>query len=365
MNLNAGAPPPRAILVGLNTPARAHSFASSMEELAGLAKAIGLEPLLQISQQRPRPENATYLGRGKLEELKHLAAEFNPDIILFDHELSGSQLRNLEAELNAPVMDRSTLILEIFQQRARSREGQLQVELARLEYSLPRLTGQGRALSRIGGGGLATRGAGEQKLETDRRRIRQRIDDLKQQLKQQQQVRATQKKRRHRSGIPTIALAGYTNAGKSSLFNALCQRWHRSGREQAAADDRLFQTLDTTTRRLTLPSGRDVLLSDSVGFIQNLPHHLVAAFRATLEEAAEADLLLHVADSSDPRCPEKLELVEELLLKLGAERERILTVFNKIDLLPDQALPGRALGVSALTGDGLAELALSIEDHLR
>ena len=355
---------PPAILVGLNLPHSDYSFESSLEELAGLVEALGMEPVLTISQSRSRPESASYIGRGKLEELQRLCAELQPEVIVFNHELSGVQLRNLEQALELPVMDRTTLILEIFRQRAVSHEGRLQVELARLEYSLPRLTGQGSALSRIGGGGLATRGAGEQKLELDRRYIRKRIKDIKVRLQQVAQVRATQKKRRQRTGIASISLVGYTNAGKSTLFNRLCQRWHTSGSAPVEADDRLFQTLDTTTRRILLPSGKEALLSDSVGFIQDLPHHLVAAFRATLEEVVEADLLLQVVDVSDPNYFDKIRLVETLLEELGAEEDKIIKVYNKIDRLSDRSDLEWTVAVSALEGTGMMELAERIDRRL-
>jgi len=304
------------------------------------------------------------LGKGKLEELKHLIEEKEADLVIFDQELTPVQLRNIEQELDIKVIDRTMLILDIFAQRARSSEGLLQVELARLEYSLPRLTGQGKEMGRITGG-IGTRGgAGEQKLELDRRRIRRRIRDLKEQMNNVKKNREMQRKQRTRSGIPVVSLVGYTNAGKSSLFNALCQRASRKGQSQVEADDRLFQTLDTTTRRIQLEGVGDALITDTVGFIRKLPHHLVQAFRSTLEEAVGADLLLNVVDLSDPDYLEKLEVVEELLLELGAERERIITVFNKVDKCP--GLQGSdGVYISARSGQGLPELFQIISSRLK
>jgi GTP-binding protein HflX len=250
------------------------------------------------------------------------------------------------------------LILDIFNMRARSREGRLQVELANLEYRLPRLTGIGKEMSRLGAG-IGTRGAGEQKLELDKRHIRSRIQDLKKQLEKVENTRKNQKKQRQRAGLQVISLVGYTNAGKSSLFNLLCSTRHRSGQAQVEADARLFQTLDTTTRKIKLPSHREVLLSDSVGFIQNLPHHLVAAFRSTLEEAVEADLLLHVVDAADVNHMEKMLIVENVLSDLGADVNRILTVYNKVDKL--DIFPRQGVYVSAKSGEGLERLLEGID----
>ncbi len=350
----------KAILVGADLGRKAEfSFNDSLEELKGLTEAAGGEVIATLVQARERIHNATYIGSGKLQELKHLAAELEPDLIIFDRELSPVQLRNLEQELDFKVIDRTMLILDIFSQRARSNEGKLQVERALLEYRLPRLTGKGEAMSRLGAG-IGTRGAGEQKLELDRRHIRRRIQEVKKKLDKVKATRGLQRKQRQRAGIKVVSLVGYTNAGKSTLFNTICQSSHRSGTTQVEADDRLFQTLDTTIRKVYLPSRREILLTDTVGFIQNLPHHLMAAFRSTLEEAVDADLLLHVVDMADPHVLEKITVVEEVLKELGADPERILTVFNKADRLDDAPLPG-GLTVSALTGQGIDALLERLE----
>lgn len=349
----------RAILVGVKFKNNL-SFESSMDELRGLTEAAGGEVLITLVQSRERPDSSTYLGKGKLEELTHLAEELEPDLIIFDRELSPVQQRNLEEALDVKVIDRTMLILDIFSQRARSKEGKLQVELANLEYRLPRLTGRGKELSRLGGG-IGTRGAGEQKLEMDRRHIRKRISDIRRQMKNVEKTRILHRVHRKRNDLKVVSLVGYTNAGKSSLFNALCKIAHNSGNDQVQADDRLFQTLDTTTRKIKTPSGSEILITDTVGFIQNLPHHLVAAFRSTLEEAVEADVLLHVVDVSDPDHIEKTQIVEEVLHELGAKREKVITVFNKADLLPEIDSYGSDNYVSATSGLGLVGLIEKLE----
>ena len=355
----------KAILVAVRTgTTKEAEFNSSMQELAGLAEAAGAKVVATLTQARDKPHAATYIGKGKLQELEHLLAEKEPELLIFDSELSPTQLRKLEDKLQIKIVDRTLLILDIFGQRARSREGLLQVELASLEYRLPRLTGIGKELSRLGAG-IGTRGAGEQKLELDRRHIRNRIQEIKRQMEKLEKTRELHKKQRRRAGYPVISLVGYTNAGKSSLFNALCQVAHSSGQPQVEANRRLFQTLDTTTRKIKLDSHYEVLITDTVGFIQNLPHHLVAAFRSTLEEAVAADLLLHVVDLADPAYLDKIKVVEGVLEELGAEKERIMPVFNKVDLLegisPIQAPPNY---VSARTGQGIEELLGQIKNRL-
>ncbi len=342
-----------------------YGFDDYLEELKGLVEAAGGKVMATLVQARRRLESATYLGRGKVEELKHLIEELEPDTVIFDRELSPVQLRNLEQVLEIKVLDRTMLILDIFAQRARSREGQLQVELAMLQYRLPRLRGSGIQLSRLGAG-IGTRGAGEQKLELDRRYIRGRIQEIKRQMAKVETTRALHRKQRQRSGIKTLSLVGYTNAGKSSLFNSLCSLAHKSGSGQVEADQRLFQTLDTTTRRLDFSPGRSVLITDTVGFIQELPPALVAAFHSTLEEAIDADLLLHVVDVSDPNYLNKIRVVEKVLEELGADQDRIITVFNKVDLLeeqPDQGSKG-SIYLSARSGQGLATLLELIQQRL-
>lgn len=353
----------KIILVGVKTRANMTNFESSLQELQGLVETAGGEVITTLVQARERPLASTYIGKGKILELKHLAEELEPDVIVFDSELSPVQLRNLEENLDIRIIDRTMLILDIFSQRAKSSEGNLQVELAALEYRLPRLTGKGQEMSRLGGG-IGTRGAGEQKLELDRRYLRKRINELKKQMQKMKNTRAIHRLKRSRAGIKEVSLVGYTNAGKSSLFNALCRIGHTSGIEQVEASSQLFQTLDTTTRKLRLPNGQEFLITDTVGFIQNLPHHLVAAFRATMEETAEADLLLHVVDITEPDYLDKIEVVEDVLNTLGADKSCILTVFNKIDLAAELDMDQKGLMVSAHTGRGLDELLKTIGEHL-
>lgn len=357
----------RAILVGVKSRKSNNlDFESSMNELAGLTEAAGGEVAAAMVQVKDRPNASTYIGKGKLEELTHLVEELQPDLVIFDSELSPVQLRNLEEVIGAKVVDRTMLILDIFSQRARTREGILQVELANLEYRLPRLTGRGAEMSRLSGGIGTRSGAGEQKIELDRRRIRNRIRDIKEQMQKVRQTRELHRKQRRRAGLKTISLVGYTNAGKSSLFNSICKSAHRKGDTPVEADSRLFQTLDTTTRKVSLPGGTEVLITDTVGFIQNLPHHLVAAFRSTLEEAIDADLLLHVVDVAEEDSLEKEQVVERVLQELGAEPERIMTVFNKADLIDvSPSAFGSQVFVSAKTGAGIRDLLTAIENRLK
>jgi GTP-binding protein HflX len=345
----------RALLVALCPgPRHRHRTDESLEELALLAGSAGAKVVGQVVQERPRPDAATLIGRGKVDEVAAVVREAEADLVVFDDELSPAQQRNLEESLEAKTVDRTQLILDIFARRARTREGRLQVELAQLSYFLPRLAGRGTLLSRLGGG-IGTRGPGETKLETDRRRIRRRIQAIRREIEHIRRERSTRRAGRRRRDAPVVALVGYTNAGKSTLFNAL-------SRGGAVVSDQLFMTLDPLVRRVTLGGGREVLIVDTVGFIQKLPHALVAAFRATLEEVVEADLLLNVVDASVPEPGEREAAVESVLREIGAGDRPGILVLNKVDRLPRaraealrRARPGSVL-VSARTGEGVGSL---------
>jgi GTPase len=318
--------------------------------------------VLRVQQERARPDPATFLGSGKVATLGAMCDEAGAAVVIFDNELSPAQLRNLEQALDRKVVDRTQLILDIFARRARTREGKLQVELAQLQYLLPRLVGSSAALSRLGGG-IGTRGPGETKLETDRRRIRHRVSVLSREIDTVRRRRAQLRERRHKAAVPTVALVGYTNAGKTTLFNLLTE-------DKAVASDALFVTLDPLVRRVRLPDRRELLVSDTVGFIDRLPHSLVAAFRATLEEVAAADLLLHVVDASSPDRERHMEAVRAVLAEVGAGKVPALEVFNKCDRLEpgertrlDALYPG-GLTVSALTGEGRDDLVAAMEGRL-
>ena len=323
-------PPPRierAVLVG-HAAREGRAFERSMEELSRLADTAGARPAATLRQRRGSVNAAHYIGRGKMDELRDVAGGVNADVAIFNDDLSPSQVRNLEKALGIKVVDRSELILDIFARRARTRESRLQVELAQLQYTLPRLTGMWKHLERQAGG-IGTRGPGETQLESDRRRVRERIAGLKRQLEAVDRERETQRRRRRREF--RAALVGYTNAGKSTLFNALT-------RADVLVEDRLFATLDATTRRMVSPDRRQVLLTDTVGFIRKLPHHLIASFRSTLSEATEADLLLHVVDASDPDSERQIAAVEGVLEELSGTPPRTVMIYNKSDRLADAAI---------------------------
>ena len=345
--------------------------AESLDELALLAESAGLIPVGRSFQSREQPDPRYYLGRGKLDESIQQAQQAGADLLLFDDELTPAQLRNIDERSELAVLDRTGLILDIFAHRAQTREGQLQVEMAQNLYRLPRLAGQGRAFSRLGGG-IGTRGPGETKLESDRRLVRSRIAQLRADLEAVRRERGGRRHSRQRAGLPLLSLVGYTNAGKTTLRHQLEERFAATGqsvRERSAAGQaRLFDTLDPTTRRLRLPNGQEVLLTDTVGFIRKLPHDLVAAFRATLEEIGEADLVLHVVDAANPQREEQMQAVYDVLAEIEAVDRPSLLIFNKCDLLSEEErrrLDPLAIQISARTGEGLDRLVTTIDRSLQ
>ncbi|WP_068775592.1 GTPase HflX [Paenibacillus sp. FJAT-26967] len=354
----------RAILVSLVTDQmkkQEEIAAYSLQELVQLAETAGVEVLETLTQNKDRADTKWFIGKGKVEELRALIEEHEATTAIFDQELSGAQVRNLEESLDVKIIDRTQLILDIFAGRARTREGIVQVELAQLSYLLPRLSGHGKNLSRLGGG-IGTRGPGESKLETDRRHIRGRITELKAHLSEMVRHRTLHRERRRKTGVFQVALVGYTNSGKSTLLRELTEA-------DVYVENELFATLDPTSRTLELPSGKEIVLTDTVGFIQNLPHDVVAAFRATLEEACEADFLLHVVDSASPMREEQMRVVGEVLGELGASGKPQAVLFNKIDLCTEQDLqmltaPVPHLRISAYNEADLDKVRMLIQETL-
>ncbi len=351
----------RAVLVGLNADCFTQAQTATdetLEELEALLETAGGFCTGIVLQNRHTPDSHSFIGEGKAQEVKMLVEFTQSTMVIFDNELSPGHIRALEEILGVTVLDRSALILDIFAQRAKTKEGRLQVELAQYKYLLPRLSGMGKSLSRQGGG-IGTRGPGETKLESDRRHIRERIARLQSELEQVRHVRAVQRERRMKNSVPVVAIVGYTNAGKSTLLNQLTDAG-------IPANNRLFDTLDTTSRQLHVSDNLDVVLSDTVGFIAKLPHHLVDAFRATLEELEYADLLLHVIDSSDPNREEHIAVVDRLIAKLAKPGTKVLRCYNKADLVSPEDIPigEDVVRMSAKSGQGMAQLLESIEKTL-
>lgn len=347
----------KALLVSVDTGE--FDAEASIDELEELAHTAGAEVVGKVIQKKEAPEKATFVGVGKLAEIMNFCQTNNADLLIFDSELSPSQQRNLEKITGVRVIDRTMLILDIFAMRARTSEGKLQVELAQLKYQLPRLSGLGTALSRLGGG-IGTRGPGETKLESDKRHIRRRIQKLQDELRELEKRRNQMRKRREKDGVQTVAIVGYTNAGKSTLMNALTDAG-------VLAENKLFATLDPTSRALILPDGRQVMLIDTVGLIRRLPHKLVEAFKSTLEEAAQATVILNVCDASDEHCSEHLEVTKNLLNELGCADKPIISVMNKCDLVGDvysMATFGKTVMISALKERGFDELLSAILKEL-
>lgn len=350
----------RAIIVGVDLGTE-EDFEQSMEELGALAEACDMEVVCQMTQKMPAVHHSLYIGTGKVAELREYVNTLEADVVIFGDTLTPSQLRNLQQELETAVMDRTNLILEIFSKRARTREARLQVEVANLQYILPRLVGMHEALSRQGGGsGLANKGAGEKKLELDRRKIEHRLAQLRRELEEVSQDRKTQRKLRENSGIPRVALVGYTNAGKSTMMNRLLSLYGGPEEKQVMEKDMLFATLETTVRNIKIDRNRQLLLSDTVGFINHLPHGLVKAFRSTLEEACEADLILNVIDASDPHHKQQLQVTEDTLKDLDAGDIPVIYVYNKADKCIEEPLPvihgEDKIYLSAKSGEGVPQL---------
>ena len=348
--------PQRAVLISVDTGG--YDAEASLEELKELMKSAGGETVAAVTQKRDKPDSATCIGSGRLLEIKEFAQNNDIDLLVFDCELTPTQIRNLESETDIRTIDRTMLILDIFALHAKTNEGKLQVELAQLKYLMPRLTGKGREMSRLGGG-IGTRGPGESKLETDRRHIRRRIETLKEELSHIADRRNQLRARRSKDGIITAAIVGYTNAGKSTLMNTLTQAG-------VLSEDKLFATLDPTSRSLKLPNGVSVMMIDTVGLVRRLPHHLVEAFKSTLEEAALADIIINVCDATSEEYQLHLDVTTSLLHDLGCENSPIITVFNKCDLLPSEDIPHNSgsVRISAKTGEGIDKLLEAVEENL-
>lgn len=348
--------PQRAVLISVDTGG--YDAEASLEELKELMKSAGGETVAAVTQKRDKPDSATCIGSGRLLEIKEFAQNNDIDLLVFDCELTPTQIRNLESETDIRTIDRTMLILDIFALHAKTNDGKLQVELAQLKYLMPRLTGKGREMSRLGGG-IGTRGPGESKLETDRRHIRRRIETLKEELSHIADRRNQLRARRSKDGIITAAIVGYTNAGKSTLMNTLTQAG-------VLSEDKLFATLDPTSRSLKLPNGVSVMMIDTVGLVRRLPHHLVEAFKSTLEEAALADIIINVCDATSEEYQLHLNVTTSLLHDLGCENSPIITVFNKCDLLPTEDIPHNSgsVRISAKTGEGIDKLLEAVEENL-
>lgn len=349
----------RYILAGVALHGEEEAF-SSLEELSALLDTAGGETVFEVIQNLDHPNPATYIGKGKAEELAELVEQYEATGIICDDELSPTQMKNLSDIIGAKVIDRTVLILDIFAAHAMTGEGKLQVEMAQQKYRLSHLQGTGTSLSRLGGG-IGTRGPGETKLETDRRRIKSRISSLSHEIEQMKKMRETTRKRRLNSNIPIVAIIGYTNAGKSTLLNRLTK-------SDVLAENKLFATLDPTTRKYRSVSGRQILFTDTVGFINKLPHHLIDAFRSTLEEAVYADVILHVVDASDENADMHMEIVYETLRELGVEGKPVICAFNKTDIVNDDSAhfhdknADKSVRISAKTGEGIADLISVVED---